>query len=241
MLVVAALMVFIGLMIKYKKTYWLISGYNTMPKEDQANVDVKGMGNAVAAALFIMGAFTAAGGIFMNFNMDIAGIISLMMILPVALVVAVTSQKYDHNKSRSQNRRESIFMAVGLGFFFTLIITVVFVSLYTGSRPNTYSVNDGVLSVSGMYGKEINISDIKNVELRDSLPGHLFKANGFNLGTVLKGRYHSDSGYMTLYVDTSKPPFIYISTEDGLTILNEENGGKTRELYESLKACVPTR
>jgi len=39
LLPISALMVFLGLMIKYKKTYWMISGYNTMAAEEKRNVD----------------------------------------------------------------------------------------------------------------------------------------------------------------------------------------------------------
>lgn len=77
MLPIAALMVFLGLIIKYKKTYWMISGYNTMTREEQDNVDKEKMGNAVAISSFIMAGFIAAGGLFLFFNMDTIGIVSV--------------------------------------------------------------------------------------------------------------------------------------------------------------------
>lgn len=236
MLPIAALMVFLGLMIKYKKTYWMISGYNTMTSEEQSHVDAERMGNAVAITLFIIAGLVAAGGLFMCFNMDIIGIISMLMILPVTLVTVAFSQKYDHNnEGQPEKKRRDIYLIIGLGVFFTIIIGVVFSSLINGSRQNSYTISNGVLDISGTYGERINISDIVNVELKDNLPGSLYKRNGFNLNTILKGHFNSDMGNIMLYVDTSKPPFIYIYEGERITILNYKSSDKTKELYNELK------
>lgn len=37
MIGVAILFIVLGILIKYGKMYWLIAGYNTMPKEEKKN------------------------------------------------------------------------------------------------------------------------------------------------------------------------------------------------------------
>lgn len=48
------LLVVIGILIKYKKAYWLISGYNTMSAEKKKNVNIEGLGNFTANICFLM-------------------------------------------------------------------------------------------------------------------------------------------------------------------------------------------
>lgn len=51
---VALLFVVLGILIKYGKQYWLIAGYNTMPKEKQEQYDIKGIANVFRNAMFGM-------------------------------------------------------------------------------------------------------------------------------------------------------------------------------------------
>lgn len=210
-----------------------------MTEEEQSHVDTEEMGKFMAISLFIIAGLVAAGGLFLYLNMDTIGIVSMMMVLPVTLVTVALSQRYDHNNDEDlQKKRSSLYLIIGLGIFFTTIMVVVFGMLFTGSRQNSYTINNGVLNISGMYGETINISDMVNVELKDSLPGNLNKSNGFNFNTVLKGHFRSDMGNIVLYVDTSKSPFIYIYAGEDLTILNDISSDKTHELYNTLKTLL---
>lgn len=39
---------------------------------------------------------------------------------------------------------------------------------------------------------------------------------------------------MKLFVNTEKPPFIYLETDDGITILNLSGEDETKETYEKI-------
>lgn len=45
----------LGAIIKYGKQYWLIAGYNTMPKEKQKNVDIAGLTSFMGNCFFGLG------------------------------------------------------------------------------------------------------------------------------------------------------------------------------------------
>ena len=56
-------MVAIGAAVKYGKQYWLIAGYNTLPKEKQKEVDIEGLAGFMGYCALILGAFFLAGSV----------------------------------------------------------------------------------------------------------------------------------------------------------------------------------
>lgn len=241
MLPIALLLLLTALLIRFKKTYWMIAGYNAMSEEEKRNVDTEKMGKSASNSILVMSALVFAGSIFLYYNKDILGIITLMLILPVSLITVAVSQKYDHNYKGEEKKQSIIFTIAGLGIFFTLVIVLVFVSLSTGSKMPSYTIQDETFTISGMSGENINLSDINSVELKSTLPGKIEKKSGFNFNKILKGRFTSDIGEIKLFVDTSKAPFLYIKTEDEIIILNEKSKIETKKLYEELKAAVKNK
>lgn len=236
MLPIASLLLLSALLIRFKKTYWMISGYNTMSEEEKRNVDAEKMGKSTSNSILVMSALVFIGGLFLYYNKDILGIISLMLILPVSLITVAVSQKYDNNYKGKEKKQNIIFTVAGFGIFFTLVIVLVFVSLSTGSKMPSYAIKDETFTISGMSGESINLSDINSVELKSTLPGKIEKKSGFNFNKILKGRFTSDIGDIKLFVDTSKAPFLYIKTGDEIIILNGKTNLETKKLYEELKA-----
>jgi len=53
----------VGAAVKYGKQYWLIAGYNTMPKDKQQNVDIAGLASFMGNCAFILGSFFLAGAV----------------------------------------------------------------------------------------------------------------------------------------------------------------------------------
>ena len=54
MIVAAIIFIVLGILIKYGKMYWLIAGYNTMPKEEKEKYDIKGIANLFGNVMFGM-------------------------------------------------------------------------------------------------------------------------------------------------------------------------------------------
>jgi hypothetical protein len=54
MIGVAILFIVLGILIKYGKMYWLIAGYNTMPKEDKEKYNIVGIANVFRNVMFGM-------------------------------------------------------------------------------------------------------------------------------------------------------------------------------------------
>ena len=54
MFVTAVIFIICGYLVKYKKMYWLIAGYNTMDKKEQDKIDIHSLATVFKNALFGM-------------------------------------------------------------------------------------------------------------------------------------------------------------------------------------------
>ena len=140
-----------------------------------------------------------------------------------------------HEESSKGQSMLKVVVGLIIAAIALVVVLVVFIS---GSEPTVYTLSGGELQISGSYGQTIQLSDIQSVEMKTDLPGNLKRTNGYGLGSVIKGYCSSDIGDVTVYIDTAKPPFIYLTTKSGTIILCDETAEKTGELYSSLAAAV---
>ncbi|WP_041276039.1 hypothetical protein [Desulfosporosinus acidiphilus] len=109
--------------------------------------------------------------------------------------------------------------------------------MYLSSKPPVYTISNGTLDISTIYGENVNIKEIQSVQLKNELPVIISKINGLDgFGSTRKGEFSSDIGNVTLYIDTTKPPFIYIKTPSELIILNNQSKSKTEALFNELNS-----
>lgn len=236
-LIPTGILVGIGVLIKYKKAYWLISGYNTMSAEKKKNVDIEGLGRFTANVCFVIAAIILVASILMLFGkMAISGIVFALM-LPITIYILIKAQKFDGNTCNSEGK-----MKTGTKVIISTIIAVIVLSavgvgvlIYFSNKPAEYTLQNGILKISGMYGQEVFIYEISGLELIETIPKILFKTNGAATETMLKGYFKlKDIGEAKIFVDVSKPPFIYLKSNSKILIINCDDGEKTEELYERL-------
>ncbi|MFO7161215.1 MAG: PH domain-containing protein [[Clostridium] cellulosi] len=120
---------------------------------------------------------------------------------------------------------------------FAVFLAILATALIIFAKPPVYTITDDSLVISTQYGRTINFSDIEDVKLKDSLPNKLRKRNGIDIKNILKGRFRADGENIDVFVDTSKSPFIYIYTKDGLTIINGQSSSETKTLFEKIKTA----
>jgi len=120
---------------------------------------------------------------------------------------------------------------------FAVFLPILATALIIFAKPPVYTITDDSLVISTQYGRTINFSDIEDVKLKDSLPNKLRKRNGIDIKNILKGRFRADGENIDVFVDTSKSPFIYIYTKDGLTIINGQSSSETKTLFEKIKTA----
>ena len=99
---IALFLIILALCIKYGKMHFLISGYNTMPKEEKAKVDIEKVTTTFRNVMFIMaGLLLLADLLDWWLNGILPDVYILFPILLgglIALIVETNSKKYRINK-----------------------------------------------------------------------------------------------------------------------------------------------
>lgn len=243
-LIVTGLLFILSIVLLSGKGGWLIAGYNTSSKDQQEKYDKKKLSRSAVVMLLIVTIAT----VFLTF-LHINFIIYAIIIFISVIITIIFMNKYcqkpvseddkpntNSEKGHWQNNNTKILTGIGIVVIVGIITAI---SMFYSSKPPVYSVNDGTFIISTEFGQKINLSEIKNVQLKnDLLPANLSKVNGLGLGTILKGKFTSNIGDVTVYIDSSIPPYIYINTTSGLIILNEQSKTKTQTLFGELNSNI---
>jgi len=229
----ALIFVVLGILIKYFKWYFLIAGYNTMPREKKQKVDIKGLGRFMGNFCFLLGGIMFTASFLSYLDYPLAAqltILSLMVIIPVMLIKA---QHFDAN-TRNPDGTMKMSVKIVIGSLVALF-ALIGVFLYFGALPSEVLADHQGVQINGIYGMEIEWNEIAAISLEDDFPAVIRKTNGFDFGSILKGSFIlHDACRARIYVNTKKPPFIYITTADGLIIVNQGNSQKTEALFRTL-------
>ena len=104
--------------------------------------------------------------------------------------------------------------------------------MFFSSQSTKVTFLDEGIQIHGMYGDVYTWESIEAVELMEELPTIEMRTNGSALGSNLKGHFRTrELGSVKLFVNTQKPPFIYLETDDGITIFNIKNADETQEIF----------
>jgi hypothetical protein len=98
MIGVAIFFIVLGILIKYGKMYWLIAGYNTMPKEEKEKYNIEGIANLFRNVMFGMALIIISGYLIAKLTenpniQNYAFWISMIVGIPY-LLIASNSKKY---------------------------------------------------------------------------------------------------------------------------------------------------
>lgn len=243
-LVVMGLLFILSVVLLAGKGSWLIAGYNTSSRERKEKYNKEKLCWA-AGVMVLIEAIDMALITFFRIHFMVFSLIML-----VSVIAAIVYMNKCCLKSVSGDEKPDIdtgkgfwpnnkpkSMIIGIGLVIVIgVITAIF--MVNSGKPPVYSLNNGILDISTEFGQKIDLADIKSIQMKNELPAGLNKVNSLGLGTVLKGKFTSDSGDVTVYADSSKPPFIYIATPSGLIILNDQSPAKTRTLFDKINSAV---
>ena len=106
MIGVAILFIVLGILIKYGKMYWLIAGYNTMPKEEKEKYNIEGIANVFRNAMFGMALIIILGYLIakMTENQSIQNYTfwtSMIVGIPYLLIESNSKKYYNKNKGKT--------------------------------------------------------------------------------------------------------------------------------------------
>lgn len=233
LMVISILLLFIGFCIKYLKFYFLIAGYNTANKEDKRLIDIKGLSKFMGNYFLIAGAAALVSMIaeYLQFYWALEIFIAFIILtLPYSLWKA---QKYDKRITNyKENRTVCIVITVILFVFYSLIISL----LVYGSQEQSISLSTDSINIGSPYSDTINLNDIKDISLRNSLPEIQSKINGIDgINHTEKGYFNiSGLGEAKIYIHDNVSAYILITTNNGCYLINFNDAAKTKELYNEI-------
>ena len=120
-----------------------------------------------------------------------------------------------------------------------IIVAIVFGGLFFTMRSSKVELQGEAIKISGAYGINIDINDIKDVSLEEALPKNLSRTNGIDFfGQKYIGKFSSaDLGKMKLFVYAAKGPYLHITlnNEDYKHIIIAcKDKDQTQALYKSI-------
>jgi len=236
-LITGAIFIILGLAVHVFKCYFLISGYNTMPKEKKAKVDVKSLAKLIGLYSYFNGIVFLLFGLLysMGFEPGMGWPIFVMTISSVYLLIK--AQKYDGNvfdesgKLRKGAGKKFGFLIAGIA----VVLAATAVLLFLSAQPVDVTLQPDGIKVQGLYGEFYTWEEIREVQMLDELPRIEMRTNGSALGSHLKGHFRTtEYGGVKLFVDTQVPLFIYMKTDKGIVILNMASDLETSETYQTI-------
>jgi len=146
-------------------------------------------------------------------------------------ILIINAQKFDHNKTR---KTKLTYFILGMVILFVIgLITYGFI-------PSKTIYGKDTILFSGMYGFEISINEIDNVELSETLPTIKIRTNGFSFGTIKKGFFDLDNfGKSRLLIHSDIAPYLILSKSNGdKIIINFKGRIETEQTYNKIKTMI---
>jgi hypothetical protein len=234
---IGVFLILVGLAVHVFKWYFLISGYNTMPKAKKANVDVAGLGRLMGIYFYINGGIVIGMGLMQLMGLKPLHTMAIGFFCISTLFMLIKAQKYDGNVFDEQGKlRKGAWKQYILPLVIVVIVLIFVGVLFVfSSQPTEVTLGSEGIQIQGMYGDDYPWSTIKTIELLDALPTIEMRTNGSALGSHLKGYFQTkEMGPVKLFVNTETPPFILMETAEGVVILNLNDQSETRELYNNM-------
>jgi len=118
---------------------------------------------------------------------------------------------------------------VGVSMAFVVVI------LLLASKPTKIEVGEETVSISGMYGRDIPLSEIVSVELLEEMPSVAIRTNGSSTGKYNKGHFRLKNGESCMMFIRNKAPYIELRTTDNLYYINGDTEEETIEILSKIK------
>ena len=235
----------------------IINPYGGLPPERKALVDIEGLRKASFIILAVTGVLlivTALLSILKVIDETMSANAMMVLVLVMIVPIIIVMKKYNgYGRDRSVNglgnNRVSMFRlnlfrisgGTGSKLFWVLMgLTLVFVvTIFAlSSHPQNITVGEETVKISGMYGREIPVSEIVSVELLEKLPT-MHRTNGSDVGKYKKGHFRLKNGEKCMVYICIESPYIELRTTNNLYYLNTSEKEKTIELFEELKNKLP--
>jgi len=224
-----AMFLVLGYLIGVKKKLGLLSNYNMKDLEMRKHVDEDGLAKFVGGCMTLVGIIMVLGGILNALGIANAIIGSVFVMLVVVSVMAMGVYKFDDRKTKVPI---SGYLILGLN-----VVVIIFVGsmIYATSLDVEVEIDSQSVNIKGFYGYEVDMDEIEDIRLLDTIPKIITKTNGASTDNVKKGHFKLESlGHGRLYINKNSSPYILITLKDSYILLNNKKPENTQELYQEI-------
>ena len=255
-------MLIMSLYLLNGKGAFLIAGYNTMSRKEQAKYDEKALCRCtgkfalwITCCLMLLPFATHSEDIGMTLF-----VVGIIMVSTIVMMICVNTgsrflkkgevfviEEMEEGKAlyaKLEAKREKTGLWV-MGFTAFGLLAVTFavpVLLLYGEMEPTVTITDNGIRISGMYGVKIDFEEITDISLMNntvSSIGLTMRTNGYGTGSTQKGYFKSNRyGRVLLFTRTGSSPTIHIQRESKEDVfLNFKNPDATIRLYKEMKTA----
>ena len=228
--------ILIGRILTIQNAPYLLSGYNTLPADEQKKVDLAayvpfwrrfhlwlGLGH------FILGSL-----LYHLWSEDAAGVFLGICPLLAYLWFMGRSRRFMAGVQESQMR---------IARYVLIACTVLVAGLmFVGHGSIPFEVQVDALRIGGIYGETLSRSSISSVQLVDTLPPIKWKTNGFATGSAQKGYFRTRDGRtIKLMLYRGNAPYLLVTRSDGRQIYYACESHNNRMLWAKIDSIMPDK
>lgn len=225
---------FIGLMRGSGLDKYLLNGYNTASKEEQAEMDRPEFIRNFRKFHLILGSMVIllGAGVYEFIGVDYGLMGAVIVMLGGYTIFFLNARKYGHaGSSLSPKWAVWIMLAITLG------VSALF---FLGMASNELTISPAGITIDGMFGEEVGAADIQSVCVVDEFPAPKRKSNGFSLSKTKKGWFVSSNGMnMKLLIENISRSILHIQTTGGLDIYYQNDDFEAMDLEAQIKSQWP--
>lgn len=204
------LFIAIGSIVTENNAKYLLSGYNTMKEEDQQKFDIKGYIPYFRKFHLFLGISFLVLGLLLYYwvNEETAGVFIGIYPILAYIYFLWSSNKFSKNIKTKWNK---------LGRYL-LLTTLIFIigAMFIGMKEDKLIIHKQSIEFTGSYGENLNQSEIKSIEIVNSLPQISFKTNGFAVGKIRKGFFKTTQGeVIKMIINQDKGSYILFTRTNG--------------------------
>ncbi|WP_346934614.1 DUF3784 domain-containing protein [Clostridium sp.] len=230
LLIIASLFFAVGICINKLKWYWLISGYNTMSKEEKSNVEIEALGKYMSKIFFLISIINIIG-FLLNCFFNISLAIFIVLTVIILLYSIYYCQRFDHNPGSSKETK--IVLAVVIVIMLITTIPIIAISY----SPTKITITDASIKISSGANASISRDKVKSISLVDEMPKILIRTGGIGMGRIQKGNYNLEGDIgAKLFLASKEGPFIEITVDSKPSIyyINYKDKEITKTTYEDI-------
>ena len=222
----------VGFIITPSNAKYLLSGYNTMSREDQNKFPIVEYLKAFKAFHIWFGIlYTILSVVFHLLDSDLVVYhLGFTPILAYGWFFWI-SRKYNQGLSSATKNKTTIGLII-------LSITLVFVvGLFIWSgKKSSWTYENNQLEIQGPYSILLNISDLDSISLLKSLPEITIRSHGISTGKIAKGKFKGpNKKRYHLLIDKPVGEVLALYTSREITVLISLDEMDERELFLTIQ------